>query len=319
MNTIRRISKFTAALACLCISLGFLGNDAHAVEEFDVRCDLGESVQDFLDTVAAPRSIHLYLVGTCPGFGIQRDDVVITARDDEACPGATVDGGIEIEGGQRVELSCIAVTGAEDGVTIFGGEVMLSDVEIYGNDGLGLYSENDANVDVADSSIHDNYEGASIERGSNGFFSDTHITHNASIGLYAVGSSSLGFVDGSVTHNDGRGILVQEGSSLNLERSLVSENGGTGVRVGLGSNANIEDVNILNNVFTGLAIGENSFVDWRNGDITGNLRNGVFVAQHSMARILGGTQIINNGRYGIAMIMGSGVDLRSDTVIPNNS
>lgn len=318
MNTFRNVFKFAIALVCASVGLSLLGSNAHAVENFVVRCDDGEIVQEYLDTFNDPRGIHLYLVGTCLGFVIEHDDVVIDAHENEACPGATVIGGIEIAGGQRVELTCIAVTDAEDGVTIFGGEVVLSDVEIYGNDGLGLYLENDANVDVSNSSIHDNVEGASIERGSNGFFSETHITDNAETGLYAVGSSSLGFVDGSVTSNDGRGILVQEGSSLNLERSLVSENGRTGVRIGLGSNANIEDTNILNNVATGLAIAENSFVDWRNGNITGNLRNGVLLTRHSMARIFGGTQIINNGRFGIAIAMGSGVDLQSDTVIPDN-
>ena len=56
--------------------------------------------------------------------------MVITARDDGVCPGATVQGGIKADGVHRLKLRCIAVTGASDnaGVTLLGGAVSLEDV-----------------------------------------------------------------------------------------------------------------------------------------------------------------------------------------------
>jgi len=265
-----------------------------------VNCDKGMDVQRFLDRNLFSLPMELRLVGDhCSGFEITQDDVSISALYDDVCPGATVVGGIEITGGRRIELSCIAVTGG-DGVTIFDGQVALSDVEIYGVDGLGLFTENDVNVYVVDSLIHDNEEGASVERGSTGTFVNTHITDNAGNGLYAVGSS-LTFLDGSVTHNDGPGILVESSSSLNLERSLVANNIEAGVLVRSNSDATLDGVNITDNsgengaaAGHGILAESGASVMARNSAITGNGMSGVELVLHSIADLSDGTMVSAN-------------------------
>ena len=56
-----------------------------------------------------------------------------------SCPGATVDGGILLNGALRIELRCIAVTGGDEdfgGIEATESKALLEDVEIIGSIGL---------------------------------------------------------------------------------------------------------------------------------------------------------------------------------------
>jgi hypothetical protein len=317
MNAITNTYKFTMALACVSLSLGFLGNNAHAWE-YIVRCDKGMNVQRILDSNWLSLPMTLRLVGTCPGFTIEHDDITIAARNDNACPRATVDGGIFINGAHRTELRCIAVTGAEDGAGIFvrGGTATLEEVIIEDNDDIGLSLGSNAYVDVFSSTIRNNGEGIGIER-SNASIDDTYVTANAENGVTVEHNSSLEFIEGSLADNGGRGVNVTASSALVLDGTTVSNNS-SGVGVDTGSTAQINYANIVNNTRTGLAINLNSSVDVVGGTIAGNLRNGIFLARHSMARIQDSAQIVNNSGYGIRMVLDAGVDLRSGTNVPAN-
>jgi hypothetical protein len=304
------------ALACVSLGLGFLGNDARAWE-YIVRCDDGMNVQRILDSNWLSLPMTLRLVGTCPGFTIEHDDVTITARNDNACPRATVDGGIEIIGAHRTELRCIAVTGAEGaGIGVRGGTATLEEVEVWGNGDIGLALGSNAYVEVFDSTIYDNGEGVGIER-SNASFEGVHVTGSRNNGITVEHNSSLELIDGSLAYNGDRGVDVTASSALVLDGTTVSNNN-SGVGVDIGSTAIIDGADIVDNTKTGLAVNLNSSVFVTGGTIAGNLRNGIFLARHSMARIHDGTQIVNNSGYGIRMVLDAGVSLRSGTTVPAN-
>lgn len=324
MNINEYIFKFTAVLACFSISLCPIGNAVHAEEDdeitqtkqFVVRCDEGQTIQNFLDRYGAHRKMALYLVGTCPGFMITSDDISVAPLFDATCPGATVNGKIEVDGARRIGIRCIDVAGSDGGVLVLGGRAFLEDVNIYGSDDIGVEIRDGGTLDMFGGSVSNHAEGVSLEAGF-AQFEDTDILNNASNGVSVAKNSYFELVGGSITNNGGRGVNVSSSSALVLGGTTVSNNR-FGVGVDGGSTAYIENAIIENSTRTGLAVNMNSSVDVAGGTIVGNGWNGIFVARHSMARIGSGAQVINNSRYGIRMILDAGVDLRPGTTVWGN-
>jgi hypothetical protein len=324
MKVIKHRFKFTAVLACFSLGLGLIGNATHAeqdeeiaqTKQFVVRCDEGQTVQSFLDRYGAHRKMALDLVGICSGFTITHDDVSIAPLYDEACPGATVNGKIEVDGVRRIGMRCIDIVGLDGGVLVLGGRAFLEDVNIYGSDDIGIEIRDGGALDMFGGSVTNHVEGVSLEAGF-AQFEDTDISNNADNGVSVEKNSYFELGGGLITNNGDRGVNVSSSSVLVLDGTTVSNNH-SGVGVDDSSTAYIENATIENSTRTGLAVNMNSSVDVVGGTIEGNHWNGIFVARHSMARIQGGAQIINNSRYGIRMILDAGVDLRPGTTVWGN-
>lgn len=308
---------------CLAAVIAFLGvgasADANAGLRFTriVRCDWGANVQQILDRNVLSLPIELRLVGTCAGFNITQDDVVITARDDGICPGATVQGGIKAEGVHRLKLRCIAVTGASEhpGVTILGGTASLEDVSIVGNEGIGLSLGQNAYVEVSRGSISGNGTEGVYMKGSRASLKDTQVSGNEGIGILTE-QSSLELVGGSITNNDSSGIRLTAGSSLVFDGTSVeggapvSNNGSAGVAVLSGSDAGIETARITNNGRLGPGSGlflRRSSVEIFDSTLLGNTAAAT-LAQHSMV-VIGGTEL----SQGMRLRNDSGAILRGET------
>jgi len=264
-----------------------------------VRCDKGMDVQNVLDRNILGLPMEILLVGPCDGFEIYQDDVFISSKHDHDCPGATVDGGIFLNSAHRIELNCLAVTGAEDGIAIIGGSnVSLDDMAIYENTRLGVLVNDGGAVSIWTSSISNNGAGISVEGGS----------------------VLLG--DSQVVGNTGFGIRVTASSTLSLEYAEVSENGGGGVRVDGGSNFRFVESDFIMNGGSGISLQENSSLRSNGGTIADNTRSGIFLSWLSTARIFGGSEggpSIFGNENGITITTGSAVHVGSSAVIPDNN
>jgi len=282
-----------------------------------INCDKGRDVQRVLDSNVFSLPMELRLVGTCRGFEIMHDDVLITPLHGGACSTATVDGGIFLNSVDRTEIRCITVDGA--GIRVLGGTATLEEVDIRNNFDIGLSLGGNAYVEVFNSTIRNNGEGVSIER-SNASFDDVHVTGNRNNGITVEHNSNLEFMDGSVINNDGTGISVNDGSELVLSGGAVLTSGRGGVAVRFGSVVDIDEVHIADNGRLGVGSGVfmlgNSTAQIIGGSITNN-GHGVGLWEHSYATI-SGTRIENNRRSGVALAFDSGARLGPDTSVKWN-
>ena len=296
-----------------------------------VNCDKGMNPQHILDSWMFSRPLELKLVGTCPGFSIKRDDVTVTAKYDEACPGATVDGSIEIIGADRVDLGCLMVTGSieQPGVNVVGGLVTLDDMDISHNDATGLSITAGAHVTVNNSLVNFNDDGVLVDK-AHAKFEQAIVNSNRGTGLTALSNSSVEFLISTASWNDGSGMGIRSGSSLNLVNSDVQSNGLTGVGLTEGATGSIADASITDNgrittrrsgVFlrqnasvtisgsmlarnhTNVGANLHSSVVLEEGVVIAESRNaGLVLGQDSGARVRDGAEIWASGSSGLAIV-----------------
>ena len=313
-------------LAATTIALFGIGLSADAFGDFTmkriVRCDKGMNVQDALDRNILSLPMEIFLVGTCEGFEIEQDDVEISALHDHSCPGATVAGGILLNGTQRVDIRCIAVTAGDEigGIFLYSSSALIEEVDIWGTNDIGLGLGGGSYAEVMNSTIRDNGEGVSIER-SNASFEEVYVTGNSGLGVNVEHNSSLEFLDGLIAENERNGVWVSFGSNLVIGGTRIVENGRGGIGLVDGSTAVIEEVELLDNGQLGfgsaLFILRNSSALILDTSIVGN-RTGIYLRQHSVADIRGGTRIEGNTVRGLRLRGDSGVILAADTYIPAN-
>jgi hypothetical protein len=223
-------SRVSMALAPLALMFGVLGSSNASADYFlneVVNCDQGENVQQVLDNNVLSFSVEIRLIGTCSGFEIKQDDVLVRPND-EQCPGATVEGGIVASGGSRIELRCLVVTGADIGVEVSGGDVYLQEMDIYGNAETGVFAFN-GTVGTGAGSIHNNHEGIALENGAYADIVGTEIYGNAGNGYSASGNSVAYYGESSIHDNGDNGLFITSNSTLYLEAATIMNNGDAGV------------------------------------------------------------------------------------------
>lgn len=320
----RRSGKLlvAATIALFGVSLGTSAFADFTIKRI-VRCDRGMNVQDVLDRNILSLPMEVFLVGTCDGFEIEQDDVEISALHDHACPGATVAGGILLNGTQRIDIRCIAVTAGDEigGIFLYSSNATIEDVDIWGTNDTGLALGGGSYAEVTNSTIRDNGEGVSIER-SNASFEETYVSGNSGFGVIVEHNSSLEFIDGSITGNDSNGIRVTDGSNLVLDGTWMAENGRSAIGLLNGSMGQIASAELVDNgqlgVGGGVFMRRNSTAQILGTNILRNSGNGVAVRGHSFAEIGGGTRIEENGIRGMRLREDSGATLADDTYIPGS-
>jgi len=318
MKTKTNLARSIASIGALILLLGSSAS-ASATWNRDgvyvVRCDEGMTPERILERQWFARPIELQLVGTCPWFEIKRDDVTVTARDNEACPGATVDGGIDVHGAWNVELSCIAVTGDDDGVSVFGGKAILEDVHIYGSNDKGLWIHESGAVEMIGGSVTDAESAVYFWNGS-GVFEGVDISNNRGTAITLESNSSLEMNDGSISNNPGDGINASRNSVIDLNGVTVADNGRNGVALFGSSHGQFNNVSIWGNVRDGIYARKLVSIDLIGGSIFNN-NNGVSLNQHSFA-FVARASIENNRDSGVILRHDSGALIRNGTNILGN-
>jgi hypothetical protein len=312
------LARSIASLAAFILLMG-LSTSASANWGRDgvyvVKCDDGMNPQRILDMQWFARPIELQLVGICPGFGIKRDDVTVTARDNEACPGATVNGEISIDGARDVELSCIAVSGDEGGVQVFGGKAFLEDVHIFGSNDIGVEVRDGGSIEMIGGSITDSVLGVGLEHGF-AQFEDVDISSNRGTAVSLEHNSYFEMGGGSISNNPGDGISVSSNSVLQLGDVTVANNGRHGVALYGGANATLDDVAIRENGGSGIYARKLVSVNIRGGSVANN-STGVSLNQHSFAFVTM-ARIESNRNSGLHLRFDSGALLWNGAYIHEN-
>lgn len=194
------------------------------VKERTVDCDKGQDPGYVLERNPGPQQLIITLKGTCPGFQIERNDVVVSGDDDDGCPSATVEGTIDVTG-QRTLVSCLTVTGP----------------------GSGVVAINNASVTIRDSSISSNSQfGVSAAQSTVSVFGG-EITSNTGAGVMATGARII--INGSgVMNNGGQGLELNTNSTADIDQAQITGNAGGDLFLSLHSVATGADntINVIN-------------------------------------------------------------------------
>jgi hypothetical protein len=165
-----------------------------------VDCDNGQEPADVLEQNLGPPQLIIKLKGTCSGFRIERDDVVVSGDDDNGCPSATVEGTINVTG-QRTLLSCLTVTGP----------------------GSGVVAINNASVTIRDSSISGNSQfGVSAAQSTVSVFG-SDVSGNTGAGVLATGARII-INTSKVMNNGGLGVELNTNSTADIDQAQINGN-----------------------------------------------------------------------------------------------
>ena len=155
-------------------SIGLFATSASAANR-TVNCDEGKSIQDALEKgKGSATELYIDVSGSCEEVvTIKRDDVTIDGGET-----ATVIGTIVVEGGNRIIVREITITGPGPGAGAVGGNLKLIKVAITGNSGLGVLAADSAYVGISKSTISNNGQNGVLAReGSSVFIRYTSINH----------------------------------------------------------------------------------------------------------------------------------------------
>ena len=282
--------KITAAMIA---GIGLFATSVSAANR-TVNCDEGQSIQDALEKGrGSAAELYIDVSGSCEEVvTIKRDDVTIDGGET-----ATVVGAIIVEGGNRIIVREITITGSGlgTGVVAVGGNLKLIRSAITGNSGLGVLATDSAYVGMSRSIIENNGSGVVARQGSSVFVRKTTISGNDDYGIILKSNSTGTVVTNSTISGNDIGIGVFENSSVYVDDSDIVNNYNTGIETDNGVSVDVDN----------------------NSTIGSNAGGGIDADLHSSV-VIGDSSITNNGNYGIKLQSDSGVRIEHNAIISGN-
>ena len=220
--------------------IGLLGTNANAATRM-VNCDKGQTIQAAVERgQGSAGQLYIDVSGYC-------DEVVTIKRDDVSIDGennATVKGFL-VQGGRRISISSLTVTGPGVGIYVVRGDIELTDVDVTGNVDFGLLLNNGSDAAVEESTISGNDIGISVRNGSNVIVNGSDILSNTSTGIETDnGTSVVVYNISAISGNTGGGIDADLHSRVVIRESSVTNNGNYGIKLQSDSGLRI-DPNVI--------------------------------------------------------------------------
>ena len=276
----------------LIAGIGLFATSASAANR-TVNCDEGQSIQDALEKGKGSAS-HLYIdvSGSCEEVvTIKRDDVTIDGGEN-----ATVIGTIVVEGGNRIIVREITITGPGLGAGAVGGNLKLIKVVVTGNSGLGVLAADSAYVGMSRSIIQNNVTtGVLARQGSSVFIRETSISGHEDYGIILTSNSTGNVVSNSTISGNYIGISARNSSTVIVNNSDVLNNTNSGIEADNGANVVVDE----------------------GTTISSNPNYGIDASLHSSV-LIGNSAITNNGSVGIKLQSDSGSRIDDDVTISGN-
>jgi len=247
-------------------SIGLFATSASAANR-TVNCDEGQSIQDAVEKgkgSAAP--LYIDVSGSC-------EEVVTITRDDVTIDGgetATVTGTINVDGGRRINISAMTITGPGPGVVVAAGYLKLRNVVITGNSGTGVIAGLSAYVGVLKSTVSNNDQGGVLAQdGSSVFVRNTSINGHEGDGIRL--SQATGTVGKSIISGNFNGIEALTGTVVIEQNTTISGNANHGIDADFHTSVQISDSAITNNGVMGIKLElDSGLVTFDNVSISGN-------------------------------------------------
>ena len=197
----------------------------------DVDCDSDRALQRVLGRSHRRGQVDIYLHGICKGnFVITTDGVTLRGATREsglAAPaGATGDFPVLEIVDAQVTLRGLIVQGGAIGVLVLGrdADVLLFEVDVEGEEGVGVFANRGARVRMIDSTLRDGGIGLLAQ-------SDTEVNlqrvvvNNQRVGVSVSDRSFAALNDTTIENNREAGVIVGHRSDANVSGGNFHENG----------------------------------------------------------------------------------------------
>ena len=249
-------------------SIGLFATSASAANR-TVNCDEGQSIQDAVERgkgSAAP--LYINVSGSC-------EEVVTITRDDVTIDGsetATVTGTINVDGGRRINISALTITGPGPGVVVGAGYLKLRNVVITGNSGTGVFASLSAYVGVLKSTVSNNDIGGVVATdGASVFVRNTSVIGNDGDGIRLFQGANGTVGKSIINDNSDNGINAFTGTVVIQQNTTISGNANHGIDANFHSTVEIGDSAITNNGVIGIKLEfDSGLITFNNVTITGN-------------------------------------------------
>ena len=279
-----------------------------------VDCNVGDSIQDALSAQSEAAVAVVEFVGTCEEFiTISRERVQIIGVDE----GATIFGRVRIFGPSNVTFRNFTITGPDYGVMARDGRIRLIDMNLVGNDDLGIEGYSGATINLIRSTVANNGgpHGVILESAALNLV-DSHVYGHPDLGIAVLANSSLSLADSSVGDNL-RGVVANLGSSVRAVNTDITDNILDGINMTTNSSAELDGVVITRNGGQGVDLSMGAVADIHGSQITDNGESGLFVIRQSSVRLVG-TDVYGNAHDGITLINDSMAVLDEYANVPDN-
>jgi hypothetical protein len=265
----------------LLVGITLFASQAGAITR-TVDCEKGQSIQNALDKGQSnAEPLVIIIRGTCDeSVTIVRDDVTLLGIDDNAGISSTTDISVSIEGGQRIRIEKLTLSGPDIPLSVDSAYVTLVDVTIEGSNDNGIDAVDGSNVNIEDSRIRNNgLTGIVIEKGGTLNLYNTVVSGNARGGVTLSKNSSSVITNSEIFENlNGPGVSIGENSTAKFEgTTVINGNGTNGISIILHSIARVFSPTV----------------------ISGNSQNGLFLVQDSGADIIGPVTIGDNANSAV--------------------
>jgi hypothetical protein len=175
--------------------------------------------------------VDIYLHGVCRGnFVIAADGVTLrgVTHDSGLAAPATTPGPsavLEVVNAQA-SLRGLVVQGAEAGVFVHGwdAEVLLFEVDVHDQNGVGVLASRGARVRLLDTTVRDGFIGVVAEFDSNVNLQNV-VVNNHDVGVVVVAESFAALNDTTIEDNHEAGLNVGDRSDANINGGVFRENG----------------------------------------------------------------------------------------------
>ncbi len=281
-----------------------------------VNCDKGDSLQKAIESAAGSAApLNINLLGTChENFDFSRDRVNIVGDGD-----TTIVGSIRMFASDDVNFADLKITGPGWGFSVFNGRVRFTRVNVFANDGAGVYGRHGATLIFRDSQIIDNHgESGVFLENSELILINSQVSLNWSYGILASRNSTVSLRNTEVHANQAGGIHAKMSSTVEALGSHIWENGNVGIFMRTGSSGEIHDSAVNANQTQGLEVSGNSTLDVFGGEVSWNGVHGAWVSEHSFLRLID-AQVGNNIGHGVVIGRDGGVILEGGSGVQDNT
>jgi len=265
----------------LLVSIALFTSQAGAITR-TVDCDKGQSIQNALEkgqSNAEPLVINVR--GTCDeSVTIARDDVTLLGIGENAGISSTTDISVSIEGGQRIRIENLTLSGPDIPLSVDSAYVTLVNVTVEGSNDNGIDAVDGAHINIEESRIRNNgLDGIIIEKGGTLDLYNTVVSGNGRAGVGLSKNSSSVITNSEISGNlTGPGVSISENSTAKFEgTTVISGNGANGINILSHSFANVFSPTV----------------------ISGNGQNGLFLALDSGSEIIGPVTIGDNANAAV--------------------
>jgi hypothetical protein len=198
----------------------------------DIDCESEHALQRALTRAARFGRVDIHLHGVCVGnFVITGGDVTLRGMTPDSGLAAPAEDPIGLSAvlevnNAKASLRGLVVRGGVVGVLVEGwdAEVLLYEVDVHDQEGVGVYGSRGATVRVFESTVRDGFTGVAVQNDAELFLQNS-VVSNLQTGVGVFDESFAGISESTIENNSVGGLNVGDRSDVNILGGVFRNNG----------------------------------------------------------------------------------------------